>query len=180
MVNIYLNIEDRQVLALSIPFSDIERLSVRPVKWLRFVTFAICGVRGELSTTPNGPPVNYDSISLADPIAEAYYFTSEGNIHGSHTCCSSLIFCFYAPIGDYRIIDFNALNDRITSSEQTIRSSRFRRDVIARNGPVCVFKGYDGDICDATHLLSKSKGDEVSFVIVSCHPFTKSPSSTLL
>ena len=73
MVNVYLSIEDRQVLALSIPFSDIERLSVRPVKWLRFVTFAICGVRGHLSATPNGPPVDYDSISLAGPIAEAYY-----------------------------------------------------------------------------------------------------------
>ena len=55
MVNIYLHIEYRQVLALSIPFSDIERLSVSPVKCLRFVTFAICGVRGDLSEIPNGP-----------------------------------------------------------------------------------------------------------------------------
>ncbi|KAF8331187.1 hypothetical protein F5887DRAFT_1274000 [Amanita rubescens] len=45
LVNIYLPTDRGQVLALSIPFSDIERLSVRPVKWLRFVTFAICGVR---------------------------------------------------------------------------------------------------------------------------------------
>ena len=44
---------------------DIERLSVRPVKWLRFVTFAICGVRGHLSESAmfNGTPVDYDSIS---------------------------------------------------------------------------------------------------------------------
>ena len=79
MVNVYLHIKDRQVLALSIPFCDIERLSVRPVKWLRFVTFAICGVRGDLSAMPNGPPVDYDSISL-DHISEAYYYTPEGNI----------------------------------------------------------------------------------------------------
>jgi hypothetical protein len=93
MVNVYLHIEDRQVLALSIPFGDIERLSVRPVKWLRFVTFAICGVRGDLSAMPNGRPVDYDSISL-DHIAEAYYYTPEGNIHRSHICCLSLIFWF--------------------------------------------------------------------------------------
>jgi hypothetical protein len=90
MVNIYLHVEDRQV-------SDIERLSVRPVKWLRFVTFAICGVRGHLSATPNGPPVDYDSISLAGPIAEAYYYTPEGNIHRSHICRSSLISWFMPP-----------------------------------------------------------------------------------
>jgi hypothetical protein len=161
MVNVYLNIGDRQVLALSIPFSDIERLSVRPVKWLRFVTFAICGVRGDISATPNGPPVNYDSISLAGPIAEDYYYTAEGNIQASETCCLSANILVYAPVGDYQIIDPNGLNDRFTSSEQTIRSSRFRIDVEERDGPVCVFTGTNGIICDAAHLLPKSKGDEV-------------------
>ncbi|KAF8345348.1 hypothetical protein F5887DRAFT_1191862 [Amanita rubescens] len=115
MVNVYLRIKDRQVLALSIPFNDIERLSVRPVKWLRFVTFAICGVRGHLSATPNGPPVDYDSISLEN-IAEAYYYT---------------------PEGDYHFVDHNVMDDRITSSEQTACASRFRRNVMARDGPMC-------------------------------------------
>jgi hypothetical protein len=68
MVNVYLNIEDRQVLALSIPLSDIARLSVRPVGWLRYVAFAICGIRGNLCDA-QCPPVDYDSISLAGPIA---------------------------------------------------------------------------------------------------------------
>ena len=171
MVNIYLHIEDRQVLALSIPFSDIERLSVRPVKWLRFVTFAICGVRGDLSEMPNGPPVDYDSISLADHIAEAYYYTPEGNIHRSHIFRLSLT--VYAHIGEYHIIDYNAMNDRITSSEQTPRSSRFRRDVMERDGPVCVFTLTDGSMCDAAHLLPKSKGDEVC---IRCHCSMSPPS----
>ena len=157
MVNVYLHIEDRQVLALSIPFSDIERLSVRPVKWLRFVTFAICGVRGDLSAMLNGPPVDYDSISL-DHIAEAYYYTPEGNIFTDPIFVASLI---YAPIGDYHLIDHTAMNDRITSSKQTPRSSRFRHDVVARDGPACVFTGCLASVCDAAHLLPKSKGDEV-------------------
>ena len=93
MVDIYLSIEDRQILALSIPIVDIERLSLRPVKWLRFVIFTICGVRGDLATTPNGPPVDYDTSTL-DNIDEAYYFIPEGNIHKFHICCLSLIFLF--------------------------------------------------------------------------------------
>ena len=51
---------------------------LRPVKWLLFVTFTICGVQGDLSATPNGPPVDYDSVSLDNPLAEAYYYTPEG------------------------------------------------------------------------------------------------------
>jgi hypothetical protein len=159
-VNIYLHIEDRQVLALSIPFSDIERLSVRPVKWLRFVTFAICGVRGDLSAMPNGPPVDYDSISL-DDIAEAYYYIPEGNIHRSHICRFFVNILVYAPIGDYHLIDHNAMNDRITSSVQTLRSSDFRSNVMERDGSMCVFTGTEARKCDAAHLLAKSKGDEV-------------------
>ena len=62
----------------------------------------------------------------------------------------------YAPIGDYHL-----MNDRITSSDQTPRSSRFRQDVMARDGPACVFTRFDDSVCDAAHLLPRSKGDEV-------------------
>ena len=72
MVNFYLNIGDRQeVLALSIPFCDIERLSICPVKSPRFVTFAIYGGLRDFSATCNGPTVNYNSISISGPIFEA-------------------------------------------------------------------------------------------------------------
>ncbi|KAF8336220.1 hypothetical protein F5887DRAFT_1247630 [Amanita rubescens] len=162
-MSIHFNADKRlKILALSIPFNDIERLSVRPVKWLRFVTFAICGVRGHLSESamPNGTPVDYDSISL-DNIAEAYHYIPEGKY-------LSLIanILVYAPIGDYHLIDHKTLNDRITASEQTTRSSRFRRNVMARDGPVCVFTGSHADDCDGAHLLAKSKGDEYIAVIL--------------
>ena len=90
MVDIYLPIKDRQILALSIPFVDIERLALRPVKWLRYLVFTICGVRGDLATTPNGPPVDYDTSTL-DNMEETYYFVPEGNVH---ICCFSLRFLF--------------------------------------------------------------------------------------
>jgi hypothetical protein len=92
MVNIHLRIDDSQVLALSIPFSDIQRLSIRPLKWLRFVTFTVCGAHGNLSATPDGPAVDYDSIALDSPIAEDYYYTPQGDASWFSTCsCGSLL-----------------------------------------------------------------------------------------
>src|ERR1700720_657124 len=78
MVDIYLIMpnEGSQVLALSIPPSDIQRLSIRPLKWLRFVTFAVCGVPGNLSATPDGPAIEYGSLHT--DVAEAYYYTPQG------------------------------------------------------------------------------------------------------
>ena len=54
--------------------------------------FAICGARGDISMTPNGPPVNYDDILLEDD-ANLYYTTSgkfpsifEVIAHPAHIC----------------------------------------------------------------------------------------------
>jgi hypothetical protein len=88
MVNIHLRIDDSQLLALSIPFSDIQRLSTRPLKWLRFATFTVCGARGDLSATPDGPAVDYDSIALD---SEDYYYTPQGDASWFSTCGSLLI-----------------------------------------------------------------------------------------
>ena len=76
MVNIHLRPPDGgpYILALSVPSSDIQRLSVRPLKWLRYVIFAVCGVHGDLSATPGGPAVDYDDAD----IAQAYYFIPQG------------------------------------------------------------------------------------------------------
>jgi hypothetical protein len=76
MVNIHLSIDDSQVLFLSIPLSDVQRLSIRPLKWLRFVTFTVCGARGDLSETLGGPSVNYDA-SFADMV-ESYHYNPNG------------------------------------------------------------------------------------------------------
>ncbi|KAG6373279.1 hypothetical protein JVT61DRAFT_6906 [Boletus reticuloceps] len=52
-VDIYLSIQVDTTSwfhALSIPRRDIERLAKRPLKWLRFATFTVCGAKGHLST----------------------------------------------------------------------------------------------------------------------------------
>ncbi|KDQ56787.1 hypothetical protein JAAARDRAFT_301400 [Jaapia argillacea MUCL 33604] len=140
MVDIYLKVEnDPPVLALSIPLNDIQRLSLRPLKWLRYITFAVCGARGDLSTTPDSPAVDYDSVHHLDPVAEAYYYT---------------------PQETYRLIDHSGLNERITSSAQTTRRSRFREDIMGRDGSRCVFTREIPLLCDATHIIPSCKGDE--------------------
>ena len=77
MVHVYLDVGGSAVPFLSIPLNDVERLSIRPLKWLQFVAFTICGARGHLSLTPGGPPVAYDTASFAD-IVESYYYTASG------------------------------------------------------------------------------------------------------
>jgi hypothetical protein len=59
---------------LSIPNEDIHLLALRPLKWLPFVTFAICGAKGDLCTSPTGVPVDYESVTLA----ENYYYIPDG------------------------------------------------------------------------------------------------------
>lgn len=46
---------------------------------------------------------------------------------------------------------------------------------MARDGSICVFKGVDEDVCDAAHIIPRSKGDQVPFKVASYHPLTKSP-----
>jgi len=80
MVNVHLLSSSRVwILAISVPLDDIQRLSVRPLKWLRFVTFTICGVTGKLATTKDGPSiVDYDSISF-DDLTDDYYYIPDGD-----------------------------------------------------------------------------------------------------
>jgi len=75
MVEIHLHDNGSYIPFLSIPPSDVRRLSLRPLKWIRFVMFSICGARGHLSAIPDGPPVDYASTETN---AE-YYYKSDGN-----------------------------------------------------------------------------------------------------
>jgi hypothetical protein len=73
MVNIFLEDGNAQALFLSIPRGDIERLSLFPHKWLKFVMFSICGTHGVLSATPQGQPVE-DDARITD-MSDLYYYT---------------------------------------------------------------------------------------------------------
>ena len=66
---------------------------------------------------------------------------------------------------DCAFVDHEGLNDRSTSTELTLRRHNFRGDVIRRDGHTCVVSQVD--TCDAVHLIPRSKGDEVRFVVSS-------------
>ena len=74
MVDIYLNYREPP----KAPF-----LSNRPLRWLRYVMFSICGARGDLFRTPDptDDPVDYNT-SLADLSTVIYYKPS-----GTVSCC---------------------------------------------------------------------------------------------
>jgi hypothetical protein len=78
-IEIFLSIDEAQMSFLSIPRSDIERLAVSPFQWIRYVMFAICGARGDLSTTPNGPAVDYENTEIAVD-KNTYYYRPSGKL----------------------------------------------------------------------------------------------------
>jgi hypothetical protein len=78
-IEIFLRIDETQVSFLSIPRSDIERLAVSPFRWIRYVMFAICGARGELSTTPNGLAVDYENTEITN-CEDTFYYRPSGKL----------------------------------------------------------------------------------------------------
>jgi hypothetical protein len=77
IVEIYLVAGESPTSFLCIPIQDVKRLSVRPFKWLRFMMYSICGAPGEISATPRGDPVEYDSTELAEV---RYYYEPQGKL----------------------------------------------------------------------------------------------------
>ncbi|KAH9174866.1 hypothetical protein EDB89DRAFT_1848422 [Lactarius sanguifluus] len=113
MVEIYLNFEGSRFSFLSIPLSDVQGLSIRPFKWLRYVTYSIRGARGDLYATPDGLLVDYDSTELVDDITYCYEPSGE------------VSFCMWdrrsPPIspGTCVFVDYEGLNDKLTSTDLT-------------------------------------------------------------
>ncbi|KAI0255672.1 hypothetical protein BJV78DRAFT_1172425 [Lactifluus subvellereus] len=116
-VNIFLNLHDNvgPTPFLCIPKKEIQRLSLSPHKWLKYVMFAICGAHGVLVTT-------------------------SANLIYMHP----------------RFIDYQALNDRVTSTTGSRRAPYFRGRVMTA----------DPDECDAAHIIPKGKGDAYIQLIV--------------
>ena len=83
-IEIFLIIDETQIETqiipfLSIPRCDIERLAVSPFQWIRYVMFAICGARGDLSTAPDGPAVDYENTEIAND-QSTYYYRPSGKL----------------------------------------------------------------------------------------------------
>lgn len=72
-------------LTLRIPIAEIEALCLRPVKFLRFVAWAILGVDGVISRTRDGPAIADEEALLE---GETYYYDAIGRFFFLHLPCS--------------------------------------------------------------------------------------------
>jgi hypothetical protein len=75
-MSVLLCIDHRSEAALSIPLAQCETFAYSPLKWLRFLGFVIYGRQGYLSTSMNGPELDY----TAQIEARSYYFISDGKL----------------------------------------------------------------------------------------------------
>ena len=161
MVEIYLKVDETKIPFLSVPDRDTTRLAIRPFKWLRFVMFCICGARGELHAMSDDSIVDYNSTTIADHV---YWYKPRGKVSfflyvrlfTMNTSSESCIF-----------VDHHGLDEKITTTTLTPRRHAFRDDALQRDA-FCVATGEPAQFCDATHLAPKSKGDDVTFVIILC------------
>ena len=156
VVHIYLSTQDalatEWIHALFIPRKYIERLTLRPLKWLRFATFTVCGAKGDLSAIPGGKIVDCENISF-DDLADKYYYTPDGklvlpvllissNDASKCTCTISLT--------------TRRFNDQCTSSVVIPRRIDFRERICGRDKSF-VITGEECDGCDAAHITPGSE-----------------------
>jgi len=74
-VELWIRIDDVDRHALSIPIHECTAKAIHPVKWLRFLGYAIYGSPGLISLAPGAPELeDYN----ADIEPRCYYFRSEG------------------------------------------------------------------------------------------------------
>lgn len=161
MVEIYLNIHGSQAPFLSIPNSDVERLSQSPFKWLRYVMFSICGAPGDLSAMPNGPPVDYGSTLLANTM---YYYNPSGK-HSNYLLLQK-IGAHHSP-ANCIFADHEGFNLEMIFSDFEECCSHSKEDVIQRDGQ-CIITQLPAVLCDAAHLIPCYKGDEVMSTTILC------------
>jgi hypothetical protein len=155
MVEIYLNAHGTQVHFLSIPDSNVQRLSKCPFKWLHYVLFTICGACGDISTIPDGTAVDYyGSTSLANAI---YHYNPTGTFFLSMLNMLTIShFC-----RGFHLCGLPYKQMTSTASVVTHRPN-FRQDIKRRDGDFCTITREPAVHCDTVHLIPKCKGDEVS------------------
>lgn len=141
-VKLWLSFDNENKLSLSIPLAECGTFAVNPLKWLRFLGFAIYGREGYLSTSKAGPEID---DYTADIEARSYYFLSEG---------------------EARLVDVDAVDDRTSdASYLTTRRRGFRTNVIERDG-TCVITGDIDRNCIACHILPHAKGSDYILNVV--------------
>jgi hypothetical protein len=74
-VELWLPFNNLAKVALSIPVAECTKYAINPLKWLRFLAYAIYGREGYLSKSNSGPEIN---DYMGDIEATSYYFIHQG------------------------------------------------------------------------------------------------------
>jgi hypothetical protein len=169
LTTLVINLRDERVPAIRIPKERIRLFSLRPLKWLRFVGYIISGSEGDLSTTAGGETVAYDEINSHSSIESAYYFRPRSESPSSQ----SFHILKSANLDISALIDRFGVNDRVSDSESssTVSQDEFRTTLIARDG-CCVVTGWDASLCDACHIIPKTKGSKVRISLYQANFFS--------
>jgi len=147
-----MRINDAYMPVLSIPVTDCNRFSLRPLSWLRFLGYCIYGHIGDISSTPDGPPIDYQ---MAVQAGIHYYFTSPGT-HIPVDAGFKLIILTETP----RLLDIRCIDDRSSDAETTETRHDFRRKLRDRDG-TCIVTDAPAQLCEGSHYYPHSKGSEV-------------------
>jgi hypothetical protein len=75
-VQLFLRLDGNWKSVLSVPADQIPRFTTSPLKWLRFLAYAIYGCEGRLYDYPGGSEVDYTSD--IQNLGDCYYFVSPG------------------------------------------------------------------------------------------------------
>jgi hypothetical protein len=151
-VELHMRINDAYMPVLSIPVTDCNRFSLRPLSWLRFLGYCIYGRMGNISSTPDGPPIDYQ---MAVQAGARYYFTSPGT-HIAVDAGFKLIILTETP----RLLDTQCIDDRTSDADTTESRAGFRGRLTDRDG-TCIVTNAPPLLCHGSHYYPHSKGSEV-------------------
>jgi len=134
---------------LSFPVSQLTYLgfSSKPYRWIQYATGAVLGAHGKLcieQDLPNPTPINYDA-PLSETSIDLYYHTINEE--------KQQMFLIDPFISNIKTVPSS-------SSQRSLRWGGFCMDMQNQDGS-CVVSGAISEICQATHLVSHSKGDKV-------------------
>jgi hypothetical protein len=148
------------VLMLTIPSKKFSCFTLRPLCWLRFPGFAICGCEGILLLGPDGPEVDDYSAGEVENLQVAYYYL----LSGRRDTLAMGIQLITLPVGEPQLVDVLGMNDQMLDASGYAPSQGSFSGGIATRDLTCVLTGVERDACDTAHLILQSKGDEVCFL----------------
>jgi hypothetical protein len=124
-------------IVLSVPITDVQELSSKPLKWLRYAIGSVLGAEGSLEKYGE----NDRTVDFEDPLPSCHHF-------------------LYVPISPIRFVDIHGL-DHLPSSQFTTESRTGFWDDVMKRDETCVVSNNFAEFCEASHLIPHSKGSEV-------------------